>query len=153
MKQDYNESDFGPDEVAEVAVGNDFTSYPFNAMKYDYNASIPNLIGSNGLTIDSEIINNSLIDCDHIQRIKKDVELLANDTGRDLKALQSELYYISAEIYGNKAIADERIEKLQKELQEFKKDTNKFLRHLIDTSITLSVAIVFILILIIFYSK
>jgi hypothetical protein len=57
------------------------------------------------------------------------------------------------EIKINIAIADERIEKLQKELQEFKKDTNKFLRHLIDTSITLSVAIVFILILISFYYK
>ena len=76
MKQDYNKSDFGFGAV----VGNDFTSYPFNAMKYDYNASIPNLTGSNGLTIDSEIINNSLIDCDHIQRIKKDIKLLANDT-------------------------------------------------------------------------
>jgi hypothetical protein len=149
MKQDYNKSDFGFGAV----VGNDFTSYPFNAMKYDYNASIPNLIGSNGLTIDSEIINNSLIDCDHIQRIKKDVELLANDTSKDLNALQSELHYISAEIYGNKAITEERMEKLQKELQEFKKATNKFLRHLIDTSIILSIAIVFILILICFYYK
>jgi hypothetical protein len=149
MKQDYNKSDFGFGAV----VGNDFTSYPFNAMKYDYNAAIPNPIGSNGLTIDSEIINNSLIDCDHIQHIKKDIELLANDTSKDLNALQSELHYISAEIYGNKAIAEERMEKLQKELQEFKKATNKFLRHLIDTSIILSVAIVFILILIIFYSK
>jgi hypothetical protein len=149
MKQDYNKSDFGFGAV----VGNDFTSYPFNAMKYDYNASIPNLTGSNGLTIDSEIINNSLIDCDHIQRIKKDIKLLANDTSKDLNALQSELNYISAKIYKNKAIADEQIEKLQKELQEFKKDTNKFLRRLIDTSITLSVAIVFILILISFYYK
>jgi hypothetical protein len=149
MKQDYNKSDFG----FGAAVGNDFTSYPFNAMKYDYNAAVPNPIGSNGLTIDSEIINNSLIDCEHIQRIKKDIELLANDTSKDLNALQSELHYISAEIYGNKAIAEERMEKLQKELQEFKKATNKFLRHLIDTSIMLSVAIVFILILIIFYSK
>ena len=149
MKYHYSASDFGFGAV----VGNDFTSYPFNAMKYDYNASIPNLIGSNGLTIDSEIINNSLIDCDHIQRIKKDVELLANDTSKDLNALQSELYHISAEIYGNKAIADERIEKLQKELQEFKKATNEFQRHLIGTSITLSVAIVFILILISFYYK
>jgi hypothetical protein len=126
MKYHYSASDFGPDEV---------------------------VVGSNGLRIDSEIINNSLIDCDHIQHIKKDIELLANDTSKDLNALQSELHYISAEIYGNKAIAEERIEKLQKELQEFKKATNKFLRHLIDTSITLSVAIVFILILIIFYSK
>ena len=149
MKQDYNKSDFG----FGAAVGNDFTSYPFNAMKYDYNASIPNLTGSNGLTIDSEIINNSLIDCDHIQRIKKDVELLANDTGRDLKALQSELYYISAEIYGNRATTEEQIKKLQKELQEFKKATNEFQRHLIGTTITLSVAIVFILILISFYYK
>ena len=149
MKQDYNKSDFGFGAV----VGNDFTSYPFNAMKYDYNASIPNPTGSNGLTIDSEIINNSLIDCDHIQRIKKDIKLLANDTSKDLNALQSELNYISAKIYKNKAIAGEKIEKLQKELQEFKKDTNKFLRHLIDTSITLSVAIVFILILISFYYK
>jgi hypothetical protein len=149
MKQDYNKSDFG----FGAAVGNDFTSYPFNAMKYDYNASIPNLTGSNGLIIDSEIINNSLIDCDHIQHIKKDIELLANDTSKDLNALQSELNYISAKIYKNKAIADEKIEKLQKELQEFKKDTNKFLRHLIDTSIILSVSIVFILILISFYYK
>ncbi len=174
MKQDYNKSDFGFGAV----VGNDFTSYPFNAMKYDYNAAVPNPIGSNGLTIDSEIINNSLIDCDHIQRIKKDIELLANDTSKDLNVMQAEIYtnketvfklkedadvfvnalrselnYISAKIYKNKAIADEQINKLQKELQEFKKDTNKFLRHLIDTSIILSVAIVFILILIIFYYK
>jgi hypothetical protein len=149
MKQDYNKSDFG----FGAAVGNDFTSYPFNAMKYDYNASIPNLTGSNGLTIDSEIINNSLIDCDHIQRIKKDIKLLANDTSKDLNALQSELNYISAKIYKNKAIADEQIKKLQKELEAFKKATNEFQRHLIDTSIILSVAIVFILILIIFYNK
>ena len=153
MKQDYNESDFGPDEVVEVAVGNDFTSYTFNAMKYDYNALIPNFTGSNGLTIDSEIINNSLIDCDHIQRIKKDVELLANDTSKDLNALQSDLNLLQSEIKIIKAITGKEIEKLQKELQEFKKDTNKFLRHLIDTSIILSVAIVFILILIIFYNK
>jgi uncharacterized membrane protein (DUF106 family) len=149
MKQDYNELDFGFGAV----VGNDFTSYPFNAMKYDYNASIPNLTESNSLTIDSEIINNSLIDCDHIQRIKKDVELLANDTSKYLNALQSDLNLLQSEIKIIKAITEEKIEKLQKELQEFKKDTNKFLRHLIDTSIILSVAIVFILILIIFYSK
>lgn len=167
MKQDYNKSDFGFGAV----VGNDFTSYPFNAMKYDYNASIPISIGSNSLTIDSEIINNGLIDCDHIQRIKKDIELLANDTSKDLNVMQAEIYtnqqfvyklkqdvdvFVNAlqtEININKAIADEKIEKLQKELQEFKKDTNKFLRHLIDTSIILSVAIVFILILIIFYYK
>ena len=60
---------------------------------------------------------------------------------------------ISAKIYKNKAIADEQIKKLQKELQEFKKAANEFQRHLIGTSITLSVAIVFILILISFYSK
>jgi uncharacterized membrane protein (DUF106 family) len=150
MKYHYSASDFGPNEVV---VGNDFTSYPFNAMKYDYNAAIPNPIGSNGLTIDSEIINNSLIDCDHIQRIKKDVELLANDTSKDLNALQSDLNLLQSEIKIIKAITGKEIEKLQKELQEFKKDTNKFLRHLIDTSIILSVAIVFILILIIFYNK
>jgi hypothetical protein len=167
MKKDYNEPNVGPDEVVEVVVGNDFTSYPFNAMKYDYNASIPNLIGSNGLTIDSEIINNSLIDCDHIQRIKKDVELLANDTSKDLNVMQAEIYTkqqfvyklkqdvdvfvneLQTEINGTEAM----LEKLQKELQEFKKDTNKFLRHLIDTSIILSVSIVFILILISFYYK
>jgi cob(I)alamin adenosyltransferase len=84
---------------------------------------------------------------------KETVFKLKEDADVCVKALQSELHYISAEIYGNKAIAEERIEKLQKELQEFKKATNKFLRHLIDTSIILSVAIVFILILIIFYSK
>jgi archaellum biogenesis protein FlaJ (TadC family) len=118
MKQDYTESDFGPDDVV---VGNDFIStYPSK----------------------EDLLN-----------LKQNVELLANDTGKDLNALQSELHYISAEIYGNKAIAGEQIEKLQKELQEFKKDTNKFLKHLIDTSITLSVAIVFILILISFYYK
>jgi hypothetical protein len=163
MKQDYNKSDFGFGSV----VGNDFTSYPFNAMKYDYNAAVPNLIGSNGLTINSEIINNSLIDCEHIQRIKKDIELLANDTSKDLNVMQAEIYTnqqfvyklkqdvdvfvneLQTEINGTEAM----LEKLQKELQEFKKDTNKFLRHLIDTSIILSVAIVFILILIIFYYK
>jgi hypothetical protein len=149
MKQDYNKSDFGFGAV----VGNDFTSYPFNAMKYDYNASDINPIGTNGLTIDSEIINNSLIDCDHIQRIKKDIELLANDTSKDLNALQSELNYISAKIYKNRAIAEERIEKIQKELQEFKKATNEFQRHLTGVSIILSVAVFFILILISFYSK
>ena len=118
MKQDYTESDFGPDDVV---VGNDFIStHPSK----------------------EDLLN-----------LKQNVELLANDISKDLNALQSELYHISAEIYGNKAIADERIEKLQKELQEFKKDTNKFLRHLIDTSIILSVSIVFILILIIFYNK
>jgi hypothetical protein len=126
MKYHYGASDFGPDEV---------------------------VVGSNGLTIDSEIINNSLIDCDHIQRIKKDIELLANDTSKDLNALQSELYHISAEIYGNKVNAEERIQKLQKELQEFKKAANEFQRHLTGVSIILSVAVVFILILISFFNK
>jgi predicted RNase H-like nuclease (RuvC/YqgF family) len=122
-------------------------------MKYDYSASDFNPIGLNGLTINSESINDSLIDCDHIQRIKKDIELLANDTSKDLNALQSELNYISAKIYKNRAIAEERIEKLQKDLQEFKKATNEFQRHLTGVSIILSVAVVFILILISFYSK
>jgi hypothetical protein len=71
----------------------------------------------------------------------------------DIKSIKENICYIDNTVQGNREIADERIEKLQKELQEFKKDTNKFLRHLIDTSITLSVAIVFILILIIFYNK
>jgi hypothetical protein len=71
--------------------------------------------------------------------LKQNVELLANE--------------LQTEINGNKAIADEQIKKLQKELQEFKKATNEFQRHLIGTTITLSVAIVFILILISFYNK
>jgi hypothetical protein len=71
----------------------------------------------------------------------------------DIKSVKENVCYLDSMVQGNKAIADERIEKLQKELQEFKKDTNKFLRHLIDTSIILSVSIVFILILIIFYNK
>jgi hypothetical protein len=120
-------------------------------MKQDYSASDfgPNepVVGNRNNFISTYPSKEDLLN------LKQNVELLANDTGRDLKALQSELYYISAEICGNKAIADEQIEKLQKELQEFKKATNKFLRHLIGTSITLSVAIVFILILISFYYK
>lgn len=104
-------------------------------MKYHYSASDFDPIGSDALTINSESINDSLIDCDHIQRIKKDINTLQD---------QINVNHVNQ-------IAD--IEKLQKELQEFKKDTNKFLRHLIDTSIILSVAIVFILILIIFYYK
>jgi predicted nucleic acid-binding Zn-ribbon protein len=78
--------------------------------------------------------------------LKEDVDVSVN-------ALESELNYISAKIYKNKAIADEQIEKLQKELQEFKKATNEFQRHLTDVTIILSVAVVFILILISFYTK
>ena len=111
MKQDYNESNFGPDEVV---VGNNFIS-----------------------TYTSR---------EEFLKLNKDVELLANDSLNHLDVLQSD-------IYRNRINVEERIEKLQKELQEFKKDTNKFLRHLIDTSIILSVSIVFILILIIFYNK
>jgi cob(I)alamin adenosyltransferase len=118
-------------------------------MKYHYSAS--------DFGPDEVVAGNDFISTypskEDLLNLKQNVELLANDTSKDLNALQSELHYISAEIYGNKAIADEQIKKLQKELQEFKKDTNKFLRHLIDTSITLSVAIVFILILISFYYK
>ena len=118
-------------------------------MKYHYSAS--------DFGPDEVVVGNDFISTypskEDLLNLKRNVELLANDTSKDLNALQSELHYISAEIYGNKAIADERIEKLQKELQEFKKATNEFQRQLTGVSITLSVAIVFILILIIFYSK
>jgi predicted RNase H-like nuclease (RuvC/YqgF family) len=84
---------------------------------------------------------------------KKPVFKLKEDVDVSVNALESELNYISAKIYKNKAIADEQIEKLQKELQEFKKATNEFQRHLTGVSIILSVAVVFILILISFYTK
>jgi CHASE3 domain sensor protein len=71
----------------------------------------------------------------------------------DIKSVKENVCYLDSMVQGNKAIADERIEKLQKELQEFKKATNEFQRHLTGVSIILSVAVVFILILISFYSK
>jgi predicted PurR-regulated permease PerM len=113
-------------------------------MKYHYSASdfVPNevLVGNKNNFISTYPSKEDLLN------LKQNVELLANDTSKDLNALQSE-------INRNKVIADEQIEKLQKELQEFKKAANEFQRHLIGTSITLSVAIVFILILICFYYK
>jgi cob(I)alamin adenosyltransferase len=118
-------------------------------MKYHYSAS--------DFGPDEVVVGNDFISTypskEDLLNLKQNVELLANDKSKDLNALQSELNYISAKIYKNKAITDEKIEKLQKELQEFKKATNEFQRHLIGTSITLSVAIVFILILISFYNK
>jgi hypothetical protein len=118
-------------------------------MKYHYSAS--------DFGPDEVVAGNDFISTypskEDLLNLKQNVELLANDTSKDLNALQSELCHISAEIYGNKVNAEERIEKLQKELQEFKKAVNEFQRHLIGTSITLSVAIVFILILISCYYK
>ena len=118
-------------------------------MKYHYSASD---FGPDELVVGNDFIS-TYPSKEDLLNLKKNVELLANDTSKDLNALQSELYYISAEIYGNRATTEEQIKKLQKELQEFKKATNEFQRHLIGTSITLSVAIVFILILISFYNK
>jgi hypothetical protein len=71
----------------------------------------------------------------------------------DIKSIKEDVCYLDNMMQGNKAITEERIEKLQKELQEFKKATNEFQRHLTGVSIILSVAVVFILILISFYSK
>jgi hypothetical protein len=58
------------------------------------------------------------------------------------KEMQTQKDIISANI---------ELEKLQKELQEFKKSTNEFQTHLTGVSITLSVTVVFILILICFF--
>ena len=118
-------------------------------MKYHYSASD---FGPDDVVVGNDFIS-TYPSKEDLLNLKQNVELVANDTSKDLNALQSELNYISAKIYKNKAITDEKIEKLQKELQEFEKATNEFQRHLIGTSITLSVAIVFILILIIFYYK
>jgi hypothetical protein len=104
-------------------------------MKHHYSASD---FGPNEVVVGNNFISTYPIK-EEFLKLKQDVDVFVN-------ALQTE-------INGNKAITEEKIEKLQKELQEFKKATNEFQRHLIGTSITLSVAIIFILILISFYYK
>ena len=111
-------------------------------MKYHYSASD---FGPDEVVVGDDFIS-TYTSKEEFLKLNKDVELLANDSLNHLDVLQSD-------IYRNRIIAEEKIEKLQKELQEFKKATNEFQRHLIGTSITLSVAIVFILILISFYYK
>jgi hypothetical protein len=118
-------------------------------MKYHYSASD---FGPNEVVVGNGFIS-TYPSKEDLLNLKQNVELLANDTSKDLNALQSDLNLLQSEIKIIKAITGKEIEKLQKELQEFKKAVNEFQRHLIGTSITLSVAIVFILILISFYNK
>ena len=106
-------------------------------MKYHYTASdfasdfVPNeaLVGNKNNFISTYTSKEDFL------KLKQDVDVFVNE-------LQTEINRTEA-----------MLEKLQKELQEFKKATNEFQRHLIGTSITLSVAIIFILILISFYYK
>jgi t-SNARE complex subunit (syntaxin) len=111
-------------------------------MKHNYSASDfePNEV------VVGDVFISTYTSKEEFLKLNKDVELLANDSLNHLDVLQSD-------IYRNRIIVEEKIEKLQNELQEFKKTTNEFQRHLIVTSITLSVAVVFILILISFYYK
>jgi predicted RNase H-like nuclease (RuvC/YqgF family) len=143
MRADYSASDFGPDEV--VTSNTFISTYTSKEDFVKLNRDVELLANDSSKhlnVLQSEIHTN-----------KKTVFKLKEDVDVSVNALESELNYISAKIYKNKAIADEQIEKLQKELQEFKKATNEFQRHLTGVSIILSVAVVFILILISFYTK
>jgi hypothetical protein len=100
-------------------------------MKYHYSASD---FGSDEVVVGNNFISTYTSKEDFL-KLKQDVDVFVNE--------------LQTEINGTEAM----LEKLQKELQEFKKATNEFQRHLIGTSITLSIAIVFILILISFYYK